>query len=178
LARPKSTSKEIPAAKETPIVKETPAAPAVQKEAVLLLQSIIRHGARAPIENYIDPTKYDVKWLEHTNPGDLTPLGYRQEFMSGKLFQQEYSHFFTRVLSNSEILVRSTGFNRTIQSAAAHLTGIFGDLPTTDAHDFPSDDGRVYPPNSALLAGKLYSEATLKTSYMLHPIWSVAQKDD
>jgi hypothetical protein len=62
--------------------------------------------------------------------GELTAPGFRQHWVLGNLLREKYSSVFDHRFKLAEISSRSTGFDRTIQSANAHLEGIFSLFPT------------------------------------------------
>lgn len=59
--------------------------------------------------------------------GQLTPIGHSQHLNNGRFFKKRYGDFIANIKSSSNIQVMSTGYSRTVQSAAAFLQGMFGD---------------------------------------------------
>jgi len=85
-----------------------------------------RHGARAPIsEAFEDPSgimDYEV------GLGNLTPTGMRMHYLLGTELRKRFvddTGFLSARFDQSEIYVRSTDTNRTIQSVESQLMGLF-----------------------------------------------------
>jgi hypothetical protein len=78
-------------------------------------------------------------------PGKLTSRGFMQHVLLGGQLQKAYRAFLQRhVLTPANVRVRSTNYDRTIQSAAALLLGLLPDVGGVDA----PIDIRVYKAES------------------------------
>jgi len=78
---------------------------------------VIRHGIRAPTSAEFDPF-----WADKI--GLLLPEGNQQMFKLGQSIAAEYPHLFTNY-NSQEVYVRSLNISRTMETAQAHLNGIF-----------------------------------------------------
>ena len=58
--------------------------------------------------------------------GQLTPMGFLQHIIYGEYFAHSYQKFLEGINIEKDIMIRSTDYGRTIQSAAALLYGLFG----------------------------------------------------
>jgi len=65
-------------------------------------------------------------------------------YVAGKNIALNYPDIFTGILGPEEIWVRSTGYNRTIQSAMGHLYGAFEDFKSTDV-PFEKNNEKLQP---------------------------------
>jgi len=106
------------------------------EETLLHITEICRHGARAPMKRAAP-----LSWMEGLEPEELTPVGFRQQYISGKDMLLKYPEIFDKRLNMKQIYARSTGYNRTIQSASAHLYGIFEGFP---AKALPFENGNPH----------------------------------
>ena len=85
-----------------------------------------RHGARAP--QAIDDQYLDVFKEKWTNPGELTGMGERMHYILGYRNRIRYINqqkFLSEKFDPHEILIYSSSFNRTLESAASHLQGLY-----------------------------------------------------
>lgn len=89
-------------------------------EEVKMVIEVIRHGARSPI--------FDIMGLEWKKRGygsmEILEPGKRQHYLGGLNMRKSYKEIFEN-LKEDEYYVRSTGTERTIESAFAKLLGIF-----------------------------------------------------
>jgi len=83
---------------------------------------MFRHGAREPtaIKNNVD--EFGEKWL---TPGELTPVGKRMHFLLGLRNREVYRNFTTRAKIDGSVFIRSTDYNRTMESVQAQMQGFF-----------------------------------------------------
>lgn len=82
---------------------------------------LVRHGARAPIENR-DLDEFPV------GIGLLTPEGMRQRYLLGRRNRDRYIEQFgllSDTYEESEIYMQSTNVNRTMQSGYSELMGLY-----------------------------------------------------
>src|SRR3990167_9186471 len=108
-------------------------------EKTKMIIEVIRHGARVPV--------YPVgsaDWMKGLQSGDLTNLGLRQHYLLGKELAKRYPEFFGEKLAFDEFYVRSSGYQRTVNSAIAHLMGIWNHFDPSQL-DFADNDIRVLP---------------------------------
>lgn len=107
--------------------------------------SMFRHGARAPTAVRGGVDDFGEKW---SNLGELTPAGKRMQFLLGLRNRQVYKDFTTRQRIDGSVFIRSTDYNRTIESVQAQMQGFFppgtgeliADKKTRDlAHPFIDD---------------------------------------
>jgi len=84
--------------------------------------SMFRHGARQPtaIKGGID--EFGEKW---DAPGELTAAGKRMHFLLGLRNRQVYRHFATNSRLEGSVYVRSSDYNRTIESVESQMQGFF-----------------------------------------------------
>lgn len=96
----------------------------VNKEDLLYVFEVVRHGARAPFAVKIPEMPVAVEML--------TPMGMRQRFLLGRYFYQRYGHILedkdehehdSDLFNNRNLFVQSTDVYRTIQSGYSELLG-------------------------------------------------------
>jgi hypothetical protein len=89
--------------------------------------AVWRHGDRSPTECFpSDASKCAERWPDGF--GMLTALGMNMGFNLGKTLRQRYVESFNLISGNytrKSILVRSTDFDRTLQTAQSVMTGLF-----------------------------------------------------
>jgi hypothetical protein len=95
---------------------------------LIFVQSLSRHGTRYPLK----PQKNDYSWFVKQNnmTGELTNEGKHQHYVLGKIL---YAKYWKRLFGGTEyefkyhqsqILVRSTSNNRTLDSMQAQILGL------------------------------------------------------
>lgn len=109
--------------------------------------------------------------MNNLEPEELTPVGFRQHYIAGKDMLLTYPTIFNKRLNSKQIYIRSTGYNRTIQSAMGHLYGIFEDFPATSL-PFPTGDPRLLPAthNRAFDDKSIKFDSPLPVPYSPFPI--------
>lgn len=100
----------------------------ISPSSLRLLQLIYRHGDRLPVYSFPnDP--HQQRWAIG---GDfLTSKGEEQLFELGTFLRRRYDGFVPRRFDPLHIYVRSTGFDRTIQSARCKLAGLYRQAPNS-----------------------------------------------
>jgi len=83
---------------------------------------MFRHGAREPtaVQGGID--EFGEKW---NNSGELTPAGKRMHFLLGIRNRYVYQNFTTNSKIDGSVFIRSTDYNRTIESVQSQMQGFF-----------------------------------------------------
>uniref|UniRef100_A0AC34FI71 Acid phosphatase n=1 Tax=Panagrolaimus sp. ES5 TaxID=591445 RepID=A0AC34FI71_9BILA len=100
-----------------------------EKDKLVFLQAVWRHGDRSPIETYkTDPYQED-SWQQGW--GQLSPKGMEQHVYLGrnrlKARYIDELKFLSPYYNSHEIYVRSTDVNRTIASAMSNMFGMYGE---------------------------------------------------
>ena len=91
-----------------------------EKEQLVFVYTHFRHGARGPLYNLtLDGIDYFGK--QWTNPQDLTAVGMRMHNTLGIRNRKRYQGLLSKTFDPREVIVKSTNFNRTIQSAYSQL---------------------------------------------------------
>uniref|UniRef100_A0A8C9GJ51 Acid phosphatase n=1 Tax=Piliocolobus tephrosceles TaxID=591936 RepID=A0A8C9GJ51_9PRIM len=87
---------------------------------------VFRHGDRAPLASYpTDPHKQVASTLWPRGLGQLTREGVRQQLELGRFLRSRYEAFLSPEYRREEVYIRSTDFDRTLESAQANLAGLF-----------------------------------------------------
>mmetsp|Transcript_48256 Transcript_48256/g.65523 ORF Transcript_48256/g.65523 Transcript_48256/m.65523 type:complete len:131 (+) Transcript_48256:34-426(+) len=92
------------------------------EDPVAFVFEVVRHGARAPIDDFGTITKFPV------SAGQLTPQGMRQRFLLGAYHRERYTETYpllNPIYDPEEVYVQSTDVNRTITSAYSELLGMY-----------------------------------------------------
>ncbi|KAE9551552.1 hypothetical protein FO519_005245 [Halicephalobus sp. NKZ332] len=104
----------------------------VSGDRLLHLQTLFRHGDRAPVGPYKnDPYQADswpVAW------GELTDDGMNQHFEQGMKIQEKYmfeNNFLPQTYKSADIYVRSSDVNRTLMSGLSHLASLYSNSQGT-----------------------------------------------
>lgn len=93
-----------------------------QQPTLKLLIEVTRHGARSPLYDNFTTTKWEIP------PGHLTTVGQRQHYLIGRELKKRYMRkrfFLNKTYDEKEVVVHSTDYIRTIQSAQSQLLGLY-----------------------------------------------------
>lgn len=105
-------------------------------ENIEMIIELTRHGSRAPSDS-----GFTAPWIQEVGDGELTTVGQRQHYYLGLNLRNQYPSFFTgKEFKPNEFWVRSTPYNRTIESAFSHIIGLFDMFDAKDlefANDAP-----------------------------------------
>lgn len=107
---------------------------------VIMIVQMTRHGARTP-ESRVG----QHKWIDELGIGELTPVGQRQHFNLGRINKRRYPSLFSKPLQHDEFWIRSTDFNRTIESAFSHMIGLQNHQKQGNLL-FTNDHPNLFPP--------------------------------
>jgi len=84
---------------------------------------LFRHGDRTPITTYSTDPIQEKDWPNGF--GQLTTAGIEQSHRLGKYLRTRYGSILSTKYNPSEILVRSTDYDRTLMSAQSNLIGLY-----------------------------------------------------
>lgn len=119
---------------------------------LIFVTVLYRHGDRSPVKAYpTDPHQEDA-WPQGF--GQLSQEGMRQHFELGQFLRKRYTGFLSKNYTRSEIVVRSTDYDRTLMSAASNLAGLYPpngsqvfhpglDWQPIPVHTVPQDEERL-----------------------------------
>lgn len=100
---------------------------------------------------------------------ELTLQGVRQHYVAGKEIRERYKSLINGRLKSNEIYIRSSGYNRTIQSAMAHLYGMFKN-DITNPIEFDQNDAKVLPPFTPVPNQDFDFKTALDINYIPYPV--------
>jgi hypothetical protein len=83
---------------------------------------MFRHGNRSPIKIYNNTDFLGKKW---SNGGELTPAGRRLQFLLGLRNRKVYEKFMDKTKIDGSIYIKSSDYNRTIESVQSQMHGFF-----------------------------------------------------
>ncbi|XP_039321638.1 testicular acid phosphatase [Saimiri boliviensis] len=138
---------------------------------------VFRHGDRAPLASYpTDPHKEAASTLWPRGLGQLTREGVRQQLELGRFLRSRYEAFLSPEYRREEVYVRSTDFDRTLESAQANLAGLFPEAAPGSpeahwrpipVHTVPVAEDKLlrFPMRSCPRYHELLREATEATKY-------------
>jgi len=107
---------------------------------------LFRHGDRAPIGSFpLDPNNSEALWPNGW--AQLTKEGQAQHQRLGRWLRARYDSLLSPAWNASEITITSTAVDRTLNSAAADLQGLYSPLPAEYKYD-PSLDWSPVPVRS------------------------------
>ncbi|XP_010367865.1 testicular acid phosphatase [Rhinopithecus roxellana] len=138
---------------------------------------VFRHGDRAPLASYpTDPHKQVASTLWPRGLGQLTREGVRQQLELGRFLRSRYEAFLSPEYRREEVYIRSTDFDRTLESAQANLAGLFPEAAPGSpeaywrpipVHTVPVAEDKLlrFPMRSCPRYHELLREATEATEY-------------
>ncbi|KAM6223472.1 testicular acid phosphatase [Rhynchocyon petersi] len=138
---------------------------------------VFRHGDRAPLVSYpTDPHKEAASTLWPRGLGQLTREGVRQQLELGRFLRNRYKAFLSPNYHREEVYIRSTDYDRTLESAQANLAGLFPEAaPGTPesswmpipVHTVPVTEDKLlrFPTRSCPRYHELLREATEAPEY-------------
>ena len=141
---------------------------------LLMVVEVFRHGARGPLYENLDYSNWSA-------PGLLTAVGMRQHFLLGDALRTRYiknQSFLSSSYNHTELYIRSTDVDRTIESAQAHLLGLypFGTGPNL-SYNYPAE--RAFPPyHNITFPVEELGNAALPHNYQPTPIHVVESEND
>ena len=124
-----------------------------QEDSLLWAFEIFRHGARSPYSRFQESNSKDLFNMTWSGIQELTNIGKRQHFLIGYRNHKRYiieKKLINKTYDPREIHIFSTNINRTIESAASQLQGLYlsGEGPSlTDAQitrAVPPIDNELY----------------------------------
>ncbi len=100
---------------------------------------MFRHGVRSWVSNFPNEPLSPSIWDKFGGFGQLTNYGVKQMTEFGNFFKTYYQNKFS--FEANKIYVKSTPYNRTIQSAKAFLNGLLGENSVSiNSNPFLSDN--------------------------------------
>ena len=108
---------------------------------------------------------------------ELTLQGVRMHYVAGQEIRKRYSNLINARLGADELWVRSTDYNRTLQSAISHLYGMFENDQTNNIA-YPKDDNRVLPPFIPTPEADMTKKTALDVPYIPYPIHTTTKDQD
>ncbi|XP_058386717.1 testicular acid phosphatase [Diceros bicornis minor] len=140
---------------------------------------VFRHGDRAPLVSYpTDPHKGAISTLWPRGLGQLTTEGVRQQLELGRFLRSRYENFLSPEYRREEVYIRSTDFDRTLESAQANLAGLFPEAAPgrpesawrpIPVHTVPTSEDKLlrFPMRSCPRYHELLREATEAAEYQM-----------
>lgn len=140
---------------------------------LLMVLEVFRHGAREPLDDY-----WNAKEFSHW--GELTSVGMRQHYNLGRFLRKIYMkdlNFLSKKYDPNEIYIRSTDYNRTIQSAQSQLYGLY---PLGSGFQIPKKLKPMLenPPFMKKYLVKKHHKNALPKAFQPIPIHTFPRKDD
>ena len=112
---------------------------------LLFVNEQFRHGARSSVMDIHAPNFTDYLNIKWEKTGELTKNGIRMMFILGVKDRIKYKNFISNEYNSNEIKFYSSDLNRTIQSAYAHIQGLFFNASTEKLHKNQIEN--AFPPN-------------------------------
>lgn len=133
-------------------------------EPVMIFEHI-RHGSRAPTFDLVS-----IPWVEEFGKSELTTNGVRQQYSLGINTKKRFPAIFEKSFTASEYSARSTDFNRTYMSAAAHLIGLLTFEATKITLE--ANNPRILPPQALNfdVTKEFTFDSALPSDHVIFPI--------
>ncbi|XP_072392241.1 testicular acid phosphatase homolog [Diabrotica undecimpunctata] len=97
-----------------------------------------RHGDRAPVASFPNDPYVDAKYWPD-GIGELVNKGKVHQFQLGQWLRRRYKNFLSSRYYPTELFVRSTDVDRTLNSAASNLAGLYYPDESPDPVEWPQD---------------------------------------
>ena len=152
-------------------------------EKLIFVQTLCRHGARAPLKLKNGTDCLGIKW---DTPGELTPVGKRMEYLLGLVNRNRYITGKYKFLSDKynphELQIYSSDVNRTLESMTSQIQGLYpasserGDKLTPDQYNV------TFPPLNINIEDienetKLLNDSALPNYMTIIPIHFITLKN-
>ena len=111
----------------------------LEERKINLIYEHFRHGARFP-ESNLNSKNNDLFNIHHDLIGEITEVGLRMHYIEGYEIREKYLNIY----NSTNIYVQSTNSERTIQSANAHLLGMYPSILKNLSDEQVKNS---YPPN-------------------------------
>ena len=98
----------------------------------------IRHGARETNHLFNESAKLNFQLNKISKAGVLTPVGERMLFVLGAVNRRKFGKFLKEEYDKSEVLVESSRFKRSINSAFSYIQGLY--LNNTTLNNLKKND--------------------------------------
>ncbi len=76
-------------------------------------------------------------------PGELTSKGFMQHIYLGELLHKKYKTFLSKVVSAKQVYIRSTNYNRTVQSVVAFIISFLPYLKGVEIAYHPNEENEI-----------------------------------
>ena len=113
---------------------------------LLFVNEQFRHGARSSVMDIHPPNFTDYFNIKWEKTGELTNNGIRMIYILGVKDRIKYKNFISNEYNLNEIKFYSSNLNRTIQSAYAHIQGLFFNSSTEKLKNKIQIEN-AFPPN-------------------------------
>jgi hypothetical protein len=113
---------------------------------LLFVNEQFRHGARSSVMDIHPPNFTDYFNIKWEKTGELTNNGIRMIYILGVKDRIKYKNFISNEYNLNEIQFYSSNLNRTIQSAYAHIQGLFFNSSTEKLKNKIQIEN-AFPPN-------------------------------
>ena len=106
---------------------------------IVHITEYMRHGARTTWTNNLN-----LSFTKDLGIGNITANGMRMHFVLGSQIRKNYPTIFGSAFNNTDVEVKSSSIYRCIESAQAHLLGMYP-LGTGEAYTLSTSDSKGLP---------------------------------